>query len=262
MSSALDTESAYDGFRQWTEMFTLYQMPREVPSFFSHFRQGSIPIGIIDFNTYLQLHFAAPEIAGKWKIAPIPGTRREDGTVARWSGGGLQSAVIFGKTEKKREAWEFLKWWTSAATQERFGKDVEALFGPEFRWNTANRFAFRKLPWPADDLRVIEEQTKWFKEAPQLPGGYFTARQIDFAWNGVVINRRNMRESLEKAVLDINREMARKQTEFQLRDRLGVIQERLDVPDVPEPGGLARDAADMPRFSRPAAARGSMDGGR
>lgn len=241
MSSALDSEQAYAGFRQWTELFTLYQLPREVPSFFSHFRQGTIPIGIIDFNAYLQLQFAAPDIAGKWKIAPIPGTRSTAGTVERWSGGGLQAAVVFGKTEKKREAWEFLKWWTSVETQERFGKDVEALFGPEYRWNTANRDAFRRLPWPAEHLRTIEEQTRWFKEAPQVPGGYFTARQIDFAWNSVVINRRNIRESLEKAVLDINREMARKQIEFRLRDRLGGIAEVLDVPAVTVPASSPKE---------------------
>ncbi|PYI56178.1 extracellular solute-binding protein [Paenibacillus flagellatus] len=235
MSSALDTEEAYAGFRQWTEMFTLYQLPREVPSFFTHFRQGGIPIGVIDFNTYLQLQFAAPEIAGKWAIAPIPGTKRADGTVARWSGGGMQAAVAFGKTEKKAEAWAFLKWWASASTQERFGREVEALFGPEYRWNTANREAFGGLPWPAEHRKTIEEQMRWFKEAPQVPGGYFTARQMDFAWNGVVINRRNIRESLEKAVLDINREMVRKQTEFGLRDRLGGVKERLDVPSVREP---------------------------
>jgi ABC-type glycerol-3-phosphate transport system substrate-binding protein len=238
MSSGLESEEAYTGFRQWTEMFTLYQLPREVPSFFSHFRQGTIPIGIIDFNAYLQLQFAAPEIAGKWKIAAIPGTRQPDGSIARWSGGGLQGAIIFSKTDKKKEAWEFLKWWTSEETQERFGSEVEALFGPEYRWNTANRLAFRKLPWPAEHLRAIEEQMRWFKEAPQVPGGYFTARQVDFAWNSVVINRRNIRESLEKAVLDINREMARKQTEFRLRDRLGGIMEPLDVPAVTKPGRI------------------------
>ncbi|MBP1988608.1 extracellular solute-binding protein [Paenibacillus eucommiae] len=235
LKSGLDSEAAYKGFQQWTDMFSLYQLPKEVPSFYSHFRLGDIPIGIIDFNTYLQISFAAPELVDRWKIVPIPGNKQEDGTIVRWSGGPLQAGVIFNKSDKQDESWTFLKWWTSAETQSQFGNDIEALNGPEFRWNTANLHAFTQLPWPREDLKTIMEQWKWYKEAPQVPGGYFTPRMMSFAWVNVTGGKLNPREEIESAVNDINREMARKQLEFGIIDNQGDVQHELDVPLVQQP---------------------------
>ncbi|RAV21005.1 extracellular solute-binding protein [Paenibacillus contaminans] len=235
LRSALDSEEALQGFEQWTDMFNLYQMPKEVPSFYSHFRIGDIPIGVVDFNTYMQVQFAAPELAGRWKVAPIPGTKQADGTVVRWSGGALQAGVIFQKSGKQSEAWEFLKWWTSTDTQRRFGTDIEALYGPEYRWNTANMEAFEQLPWPKQDLKPIREQLQWYKEVPQLPGGYYTGRHLEIAWNKVVLERKNPRIAMEQAVADINREMERKQVEFGLRDRNGTLLHTLDIPQLVRP---------------------------
>ncbi|MBP1990702.1 extracellular solute-binding protein [Paenibacillus eucommiae] len=235
MRSALDSEEALQGFEQWTDMFALYQMPKEVPSFYSHFRLGDIPIGVVDFNTYLQVQFAAPELAGRWKIAPIPGTKQADGTIARWSGGAMQAGVIFKQSKKQEDAWEFLKWWTSTDMQRRFGNDIEALYGPEYRWNTANVEAFTQLPWPMEDIQTISDQREWFKEIPQLPGGYFTGRHLEIAWNKVVLERKNPRVAMEQAVNDINRELERKQVEFGLRNREGDILHPLDVPQINQP---------------------------
>ncbi|WP_139993450.1 extracellular solute-binding protein [Paenibacillus paridis] len=229
MQSALGSEGAFNGFQQWTDMFNLYQLPKEVPSFYTHFRLGDIPIGVIDYNTYLQIQFGAPELAGKWKMSMIPGTKQSDGTIANWSGGALFAGVIFEASEKKNEAWQFLEWWVSERIQSRFGNEIEAMYGPEYRWNTANMNAFKQLPWPKDQLKVILEQLKWYQEMPQVPGGYFTARQMDFAWIDVVGSRKNAREALEKAVIEINREMTRKQIEFGFRDEEGQIVRTLDV---------------------------------
>ncbi|MFD2329164.1 extracellular solute-binding protein [Cohnella sp. GCM10020058] len=234
MQSALGTEAAFKGFQQWTDMFNLYQLPKEVPSFYTHFRMGDIPIGVVDYNTYLQIQFGAPELAGKWKVASIPGTAQRDGTVARWSGGALFAGIIFEASKKQQAAWTFLQWWVSAQTQTRFGNEIEAMYGPEYRWNTANQQAFSRLPWPKDQLPVMLEQLGWYQEMPQLPGGYFTGRQMDFAWIDVVGSGKNAREALRKAVDETNREMARKQIEFGLRDREGRILHTLDVPALNE----------------------------
>lgn len=241
MSSGLDTDSAFEGFKQLTDLFVLYQFPKEVPSFFNHFRLGDIPIGIADYNTYLQIQFAAPELAGKWGMLPIPGTVQKDGTVARWDGGNVMGGMIYKKTEKKEQAWEFLKWWTSAQTQTTFGNEIESIFGPEYRWNTANMDAIANLPWPTEQLKVIQEQLSWFKEVPQVPGGYFSARQIDFAWNNIIVANKNVRESLDKAVIEINREMKRKQIEFKLRDELGNILDPLDIQNITQQQKLGEE---------------------
>jgi len=128
-----------------------------------------------------------------------------------------------------------LKWWTSTDTQRRFGNDIEALYGPEYRWNTANMEAFEQLPWPEQDLKPIREQLQWYKEVPQLPGGYYTGRHLEIAWNKVVLERKNPRIAMEQAIADINREMERKQVEFGLRARNGTVLHTLDIPQIVRP---------------------------
>lgn len=234
LKTGLDRPEAFDAFKQWTDLFNIYGLPREVPNFYMHFRNGDIPIGIADYNTYLQLLVAAPEISGSWAIAPIPGTLRDD-EVQRWAGGSLQSGVIFKSTENPEASWEFLKWWTSTETQSRFGNDLEMFNGIEFRWNTANLQAFQQLPWPVEHSEQIMKQYRWFKEMPNVPGGYFTPRELNFAWNRTVLDNVNFRESLEKSIFEINRELLRKQQEFGFVDKDGRVLRQLNIPQVSEP---------------------------
>ncbi len=136
------------------------------------------------------------------------------GTVIRTSGGTGQAVVIFSQSDNKENAWNFVKWWTSKDSQQRFGGELEALIGVEARWNTANLEALQALPWPRRDIASILEQWRWFREPPVVLGGYFTGRHILNAWNRVVLQGVNPRESLEDAIFDINKELAKKQEEF------------------------------------------------
>jgi hypothetical protein len=72
------------------------------------------------------------------------------------------------------------------------------------------------MAWPQHDIEAISEQWKWFRERPVVLGGYFTSRHIDNAWNRVVLQGQNPRDSLEEAVRDINRELRKKQEEFHI----------------------------------------------
>jgi len=235
MKTALNTPQAFKAFKQWTDLFNVYDMPKEVPSFYQHFRKGDIPIGIADYNMYIQMSVAAPELTGQWGIAPLPGVKQPDGTVARWSSGGQSSAFIYKTSKKKEEAWTFVKWLLSADTQEQYGSDLESFNGVSFRWNTANIEAFTHLPWPKDDLQVILEQWKWYKEVPNLPGSYYLAREINNGWNRTVVDMMNYRESLEQSYVDINREMLRKEIEFGFVDKDGNVKKTLDLPQVTKP---------------------------
>ena len=75
---ALNTPEAYLAFKEYTELFTNYGVP-EVANFYQYMRNGVMPIGIGNFALYMQLSVAAPELAGKWGIAPLPGILGEDG---------------------------------------------------------------------------------------------------------------------------------------------------------------------------------------
>ncbi len=214
LESALDTPQAFTAFKEYTELFTNYGVP-ETANFYQYFRSGIMPLGVGDFNMYMQLSVAAPEIAGKWGIMPLPGHLNADGEIDRTAGAITEKGdIIMKQSEKPEQSWEFLKWWSSEEVQTRFAKEVEAMMGQEARWNTANKNAFLSLSWNEEDIATIQEEWKWAKEVPTVLGGYMTNRHLTNAWTSVVISGMDVREALEQAVKEINRELRMKQEEY------------------------------------------------
>ena len=212
--SGLDTPEAFRAFKQTTELFTNYGIPVSA-SFYNRFRSGIMPVGISGFADYMTLLVAAPEIGGKWGIAPIPGTRREDGGVDHsFSGMAVDGAMILADSEKKQDAWQLLRWWMSAETQVQYARDIEAMIGLSARWSTANVKANDAISWDREDIAVIREQRRWAREIPNVAGGYYTGRYVNNAWNSVVIGGERLRDSLEEAVFAINKELAKKQKQY------------------------------------------------
>ncbi|UVI30189.1 extracellular solute-binding protein [Paenibacillus spongiae] len=237
-TTGLDSPESFASFKTWTDFYNKRGLDRVVQSFYNRFRSGEMPIGVADFNMYMQLLVAAPEITNEWGIAPVPGTVQPDGSIVRWAGGSNpQNAMLFKATsgDRREKAWQFLQWYVSTETQSEFGQNLEQFYGESFRWNSANVEAFARMPWKRDDLNVILEQWKWTKEIPQVPGGYMTARELGFAWNRTAVDAVNYRLSLEKAIKEIKRELARKGKEFHIVGEDGEILKPLDLPEVTEP---------------------------
>lgn len=222
MTTAIDDEDALKGINFMTELFTIYNVPQSVPNFYHHFRYGTLPVGISDFNTYVQLRTTAPEIANWWKIAPSPGVER-DGKIERWSPAGGQVGMIFEDTDYAEQSWQFLKWWLSEETQVEFANILQSTYGEAYMWNTANLNAFDQLPWPEEDKAVILEQFGWAREASRVPGAYMVERELSNVWNKVVFNGANPRTSIDDAVIIANREIKRKMKEFGYWDGSTVI---------------------------------------
>lgn len=222
MKSAFDTAEAYEAFKEYTELFTHLDV-EETANFYNRFRDGVMPIGVGTFATYLQLCVAAPELAGKWGIALLPGVEKtgvdENGNeytyVDRTAGALAQTCDIIMKQSTKPEAsWAFIEWWTSAEVQALYASEVEALQGASARWNTANKEAFLGLDWDKDDIEVIEQSWEWAQEVPFVLGGQYVARHLTNAWTSVVVSGGDVREALEEAVKQINRELRMKQEEY------------------------------------------------
>ncbi len=229
--SNLTSEESVAGFKELTELFTIYNLPKDIPNFYQHFRNGSMPIGIADYSVYNMLLNAAPEIANSWEIHMVPGEVDEDGNVLRYTSGGAESTVMFSSTpERESQAWEFMKWWSSAEVQAQFGQTLQITYGSSFLWNTANREAFSMLPWKTKDKETILAQAQWINESPRLPGSYMVEREISNAYNSVVVDGKNLRRTLDNAVKRINRETERKLEEFGYNDQNGNVIMPYEVP--------------------------------
>lgn len=211
LQSALDSPEAFEAFDTTVSLFTEKGFPIAA-NFFNRFKSGEMPIGIEGYAFYISLLTAAPELAGKWGIAVIPGTLMKDGTINRSTVGITGEAdIILSQSKKQAEAWEFLKWWTSTETQVAFGIQVEGRIGSYARWNTANLAAFDSLPWKKADLAVIKAQWEWTEDPPTVLGGYFTSRHLGNAFARCFYSNYSTRDSLEEAVEQINKELVRKQ---------------------------------------------------
>ena len=230
----LDSEETLDAFTEMTQLFTMYDMPFEVRSFYQHFRSGLLPIGVSDFNSYILLLNSAPEIANSWSIAPYPGYADETGEVQRWTGGGGKSCIIFSDTDMPQESFQFLDWWTSAETQGAFASALQTSYGKEYVWNTANVEAFSKLPWNEEHRDVLLQMLDWIVEVPRVPGNYMMERELSNAVNAVVLDGENVRTAMDGAVKNTRNEITRKLEEFGYIQDGQVLRDYIIAEDLPD----------------------------
>lgn len=216
--SLLDSNVAIDSFYQWTDFYTEYRLA-PLYDFASRFRMGDMPIAIADYTLYNQISVFAPELRGEWDFAPVPGTLKEDGTVDRSVAGSVTAGVILADSQEQEAAWEFLKWWTDTDTQVTFGLELESIMGAAARYATANVEALERLPWSQKDIDRLNQQWQWVKGVPEVPGGYYTPRYLDFALRKVYYRAEDPGETLEDMVETINDELTAKREELGLQTR-------------------------------------------
>lgn len=211
--SGMDTETGIAAFKQLTEFYTNYGSPQEY-NFATRFRIGEIPIAIADISMYNLLSIYAPEIQGMWGILPIPGTEDAEENIDRSVPGTAAGAMILSAAANPESAWKFIDWWTSTEIQAEYGHELENVLGVAARHFTANKEAAQQIAWSQGELAAIQAQWEWVKEIPEVPGGYYTSRCLEYAFKAVVISRQAPRDALTDYVKSINRELHEKRREF------------------------------------------------
>lgn len=223
-ASALNTEEAVDAFKQWSGNYVNYGMPVTF-DFANRFRTGEMPLAIGDYTNYNYLSVFAPEIRGLWGFTVVPGyevntydaegnitSTRLDRSVSAWE----MASIIMETSDQKEEAWEFLKWWMSSTTQSDYGNEIESVLGVSGRVATANLEALSNLPWSSKDYAQLMAQMQEVKAIPEIPGSYYTERNIKNAFYTVYNNNEDPRETLQDIVKTINSEIDAKRQEFNL----------------------------------------------
>lgn len=210
-----DSSVSVEAFKMWTGFYSSYGIPYQY-DFYNRFRTGEMPIGLDSYTLFNKLSIGAPEIKGLWEMAPIPGTVTENGKINNQSCAAGSCMIMLKKSQNKKSAWEFMKWFVSDGVQAGYGLQIESLLGASGRYSTANQKAFEKLPWSAKEQQLIKSQWKNIFELPQVPGGYFIDRNLTNAFRKVVFLNKNPRETLLDYNKEINLEIRRKRIEFGL----------------------------------------------
>ena len=208
----LDSKIAIQCFQKLTEYFTLYNLPTDY-DFYNRFRSGEIPIGIQDYTVYNQLSLFAPEIRGEWIMTSVPGTLDENGNINNSITAKGTAVMMLKGVKNKEAAWNFMKWWTSAETQSEFTNQMQNILSSGMQ-ATANVEALSMLPWPVRDYKNIETQWKNVVGTPEVPGGYYTTRVVNFAFNDVYSTKKDPGDTLQSYIESLNSELTRKRKEF------------------------------------------------
>ena len=232
MQTAINSEQTLQGIKLMSELYTLYNMPKFVASFYNHFRYGLLPIGISDLSTYILLETAAAELDGLWAMDLHPGVlNTETNEINRFAAVGAQASMIMASTKYKQESWNFLEWFMSTEIQSEFAFLLQSTYGQAYFWNSANINAFKNLSMPDEYKDVVLAQWEYALEASRIPGAYMVEREISNAWTRIVFEGANPRQALDEAVRISNREILYKMAEFGYTFKGQIIKEYI-VPSI------------------------------
>jgi ABC-type glycerol-3-phosphate transport system substrate-binding protein len=216
MASNLNSEIGINTFKQYADYYTSYTLDRAT-RVTNRFRTGEAPLIIADYITYNELVASAPDIKGLWGFTTIPGTVMEDGSINYTAASAGTATIMMEACKDKKAAWEFMKWWNGAETQTTYGLELEGIMGTAARYPTANKEAFESLPWSVTEYNALAEQMERLEGIPQVPGGYFTWRNVNNAFYTTVVSKTMQpREALTENIRYINEEINYKRKEFDL----------------------------------------------
>jgi ABC-type glycerol-3-phosphate transport system substrate-binding protein len=219
----LNSKQAINAFYEWTKFYNDYQLPTQF-DFMNRFRSGEIPIGIADYSTYNALSVFAPELEGTWGFSQVPGTKKADGTIDRTVASSVTATVMMKTAKNKENSWKFIKWWTSADIQGKYGNELESIMGTAGRYQPASIEALYQIPWNTSDFKILMQQWNCTQGIPEIPGSYMTPRYLDFAFkNASILSTTSIYQSLispdeiiQDAAKKINMEIKQKRDEFGL----------------------------------------------
>ena len=183
-ATALTSAAGIEAFTKYTSFYTDYSAPISYNEQ-NRFRAGEMPILLANLSFYNTLETLAPEINGKWGIAPYPSTKLSDGTINSTLPIDVTGSFILNE-EKADICWEFLKWWASTETQYTYSNRLEMAIGRSARRIPANTEALKRLGWNNEVNEMIDLYQDRFYELPNLPGSYFTGRHLTNALARVV----------------------------------------------------------------------------
>ena len=150
---------------------------KAVGLFRSNERGVAVPLMIDQHVTYDSIRHDAPELAGRWGVAPWP--RADDGKPYNVMGG--TAFVVFQRSAMRREAIAWVRFLLSPASQEAMARSRQAravdlgLAIPSTRamWSSAERPFWEGPEWRVERplIDVLRRAVPTFATSPQLPGG-------------------------------------------------------------------------------------------
>ena len=236
----LDSNTGLEAFEFMCSLYTNYSFPYAY-DFSNRFRTGEMPIGFAAYTaTYNMLKVFATEIEGLWGMYPLPGTEDEYGNINNCAISAVTANSIITGCDNVDGAWEFMKWYSGDSCQAQYSNEMVAILGPSAKHPTANMAALESLPWSADELKEIKLQFNNLASVPNYPGSYIIGRYTSFALLAAINGGADPVEELLSYITTINKEIARKRSEFDL-ENLDYIGQKLSEKRISQALDLISD---------------------
>ena len=88
------------------------------------------------------------------------------------------------------------------------------MLGESAKYATANQAAMTGYSWSVDELSALQTQWSHTVGIPEVPGGYYSSRYVEFAFNKVINQSADPVETMENYVPTITAELLRRSREF------------------------------------------------
>ncbi len=211
----LDDKVSLSAFKTMCEMFQKYSCP--VAYDITRFRTGEVPIMVAEdaITTYNQL-MAFYDIRGLWQMAPAIGTVREDGSINRTATVNTQAMIIPRGGEDPEAAWEYIKWYCGADSQQRQARENIAVTMPTNKFSTANTQVLLAQKWTEQERAAIASMLGQVDAVPEYPGSYILTQYVQFAFLNAYNDGQNPADAMLEQISYMNKELTRKRKEFGL----------------------------------------------
>jgi ABC-type glycerol-3-phosphate transport system substrate-binding protein len=133
MTINFDDPVVLNAFTTLCNMYTQYSLSYQF-DFANRFRTGEMPIGIASYTACNQLAIFASELSGLWEFVPLPGYELVDEKtgetyINNCAMAGVTGAIMLTGSDNQQNAWEVMKWYTSAEFQVPYSNDIVSIKG-------------------------------------------------------------------------------------------------------------------------------------
>lgn len=195
----LDTPQAETALKFFAQLYKEGVPKTQVPVE-QGMRTGDYPLAITGNWKVISLTVGAPEIKGKWSIAPLP--VGPSGKRTAFIGGRVLG--VFSKSAKKKEAWEFIKFLFNAENQVKL---YNASIETEDSYLPPNMDTWASLPMEESFKKVLEQQARDAKGPPPVLSWDPSTRFINEAVQMVVLKNADPAVELKKATAEMQKEL-------------------------------------------------------
>jgi ABC-type glycerol-3-phosphate transport system substrate-binding protein len=194
----IDSDEAVRAMEFFSALYTKYNVPKTKIPLEQGIRTGDYPMAISGNWMIDRLRLTAPEIVGKWSIAPLP--KGPSGRMTAFIGG--RTIGIFLQSRKKDAAWKFILYLSRAEVQKRM---YEAALTKQDTYLPPSRKSWDILAMDEEFKKVLVLQANDAKGPPPVANWDTGTKPIDDAIQRVVLQNSDVKKELANARVELSR---------------------------------------------------------